>query len=225
MYFNNRKIPPCPGDPRDYNLVKTREGYYWRRKRGSVKPATVNDSFNVNANATAALSPAASRIQRALTPFFQGIKRGRLINRMSRELRKSLKANGSFELKYLKGIDCQREHPFEEMVRVPYTVVVDKKTARIEIPIEKEGIRHLSPIVTDYYFEAILLYGDAGKENGLRTESVDSPLYPVGTELKEKCILEFDLPRSRNWIMILKINSLEGNELAIHPRHYRMKFI
>jgi hypothetical protein len=80
-------------------------------------------------------------------------------------------------------------------------------------------------LATEFYFELVLLYGDANEEWGLRTENVESQLYVYGEKTKKVCVLELDLPEQEDWCVILKVSSLEGNQLAVHPMHYRMRVV
>ena len=82
----------------------------------------------------------------------------------------------------------------------------------------------MNNLVTDYYFELILLYGDAGKENGLRTESEDSDVYEIKKDNTPDCKLRMVLPE-QPWIALLKVNCIEGNELAGSPKLYGMKVV
>lgn len=221
----SRKPPPCPGDPRDYILVTTREGLHWRRRRGTVKPAPLNAGFQASKEATKLVAPACKQIRTALEPYLRGLQPGRLNNRMGTALRHSLAENGRLELSCLKGVELQREHPLEAMLTAAYRIRVDKDTVRMEIPIEPHTVTPLNRLVTDYYFEAVLLYGEVGKEEALQTRSVESPLYPIGSNTKATCVLELPIPRKQDWCLLLKLSCLEGRELAVHTKHYRMKVV
>lgn len=225
MIYVSKEYPPCPGDPKDHVLVKSREGMHWRRKRGTVKPAGLNAGFQASSEATKMIAPASKRILAALQPYLGGLDKGRLNNRIGNALRRSLKENNRLELSYLKGIELQREHPLAEMVQVDYLVFIDQKTVRIEIPVEPGTVKPFNRLVSDYYFEAILLYGDPGKEKALKTDSAESPLYPIDGEIRTKCVLTLSIPEKEDWCLLLKLSSLEGREMAVHPRHYRMKVV
>jgi hypothetical protein len=224
MMFS-RKTPPCPGNPEDYVLVKSKEGLHWRKKRGTVKPAQLNTAFEANASAMKIVSPAAKQIAGALRHYLHGISTGRLNVRIGNALRRSLKEQKQLRLCYLKGIELQAEHPMDDMLTTRYNVFVQPKTVRVEITIARDSIKPLNKLTTHYYFEAVLLYGDINKEKGLKTESIESPLYAVGDKAKTVCVLKLDLPKKEDWCLILKLSSLEGNELAGHTKHYRMKVV
>ncbi len=66
--FFDRNIPPCPL-PGAYILIETKEGVFWRKKRGLGKPAVLNDVLQANVDKMKISSPAAKRILTALRPF------------------------------------------------------------------------------------------------------------------------------------------------------------
>jgi hypothetical protein len=219
------KKPPCPGNPEDYIFVKTIEGGNWRKKRGTVKQAKLNEAYKASRNNTKIVSPAARKVRAALEPYMRGIQPGRLNVRIGTAFRKSLKNNGGLQLHFLKGLELQRDHPMDQLLISQFSVRVEKGDVRVEIPIHPRCVKPFNDLVTDYYFEAVLLYGDVNEEHGLRTESVESRLYSYYSEETTTCIMELSLPEEKEWCLLLKISSLEGKEVAVHPRHYRMKVV
>ena len=219
------KRPPCPGNPQDYVWVESKERKHWRRKRGSVGIAHLNAAYQCANERTRVASPAARRVRRAIEPYLRGISTGRLNNRICNAFRKSLKEKQGIELAYLKGIEMQRDYPLEQMLVCNYKVWVTKKKVRIEIPVERGSVKSFNKLVSDYYFEAVLLHGDANKERGLKTQCIESKLYSIYGEAKGICILELVVPKDEDWCVLLKLSSIEGNEVAAHTKHYRMKVI
>lgn len=211
----------CPGDPNDYKLIHSKEGKYWRKKRGTIKPIEINDSLRKNVNLMSILSPAAARISSSLRPFFIGFKTGRLNVRIASCLRKSFKEKNEIQFSYLKGLEFQNDHPLDRMV-LSKTVQSNDNIITIDIIT---GVNYIIPqnkVATDYYFEAILVYGDLNKEKALKTESVESQLYSFSNATKGKCILTLPKPKKNDWMVLLKISCLEGNQMAVHHKHYRM---
>ena len=205
--------------------MKTREGWHWRRRRGTVTPAGLNAGFQASAEVTKRVAPACKRIHTALEPYLRGLQPGRLNNRLGNALRRSLAEKGRLELSCLRGVELQREHPLEAMLSAAYRIRVDRDMVRVEIPLEPHTVKPLNRLVTDYYFEAVLLYGEVDQGEALQTRSVESPLYPMGSKTKTTCVLELPLPHQQDWCLLLKLSCLEGRELAVHPKHYRMKVV
>ena len=218
--------PPPQADGQGYVLVETKEGSYWRRKRGTVKKAELNKVFQKNAEATTLASPAARRVQEKLEEFLKGLSTGRFIANVSAKLKQSYTKTGALNFSLLDGYELQPDHPLTELLRGNYSATEKNEEVMIRIRIDKNTVRRHNKLVTDYYFEAILLYGDPARKNGLRVESETSPLYPAICESETECILRIVLPAKKTpWMVLLKLSCLEGNEPAGHPRHYGMRVV
>lgn len=215
---------PLNYDRDKYVWVNSKEGSYLRKKRGSIKPAMLNTAYEQGANRMKLSAPAASRIVNKLKPYLRGLTTGRLHARISGKLRKGLKETESIELCYLKDLDLQPEHPMGRLLIFPFTVEVTEYELNVRIPITDSTVKQHSNIVTDFYFELVLLYGDATKEQGLRTESEESSVYAIGKAYKNECRLCMVLPE-QPWIALLKISCIEGNEPAAASRNYGMKVV
>ena len=101
---------------------------HWRRRRGTVKPARLNAGFKASSEVTKVVAPACKRIRTALESYLRGLQPGRLHNRMGKVLRRCLSEKGRLALSYLKGMELQREHPLDAMLRAPYRISVDEDT-------------------------------------------------------------------------------------------------
>ena len=222
MHTGGRK-PPNP-DPGNYVWVETKEGAYWRLKRGSLKKTKINAGYSEGIERMKVSAPAASRIMQKLRPFTKALFHGRLNARISGLLRKSLREKGQLDISYLNGLDFQPDHPMSNLLK---EVPVIKQMIReivVNIPLTTHTVFRMNSIVTNYYFELILLYGDAARENGLRTESADSDVYVIGADYPNDCRLGLVLPE-QPWIALLKVNCIEDDTLAFHGRLYGMKVI
>jgi len=72
----------------------------------------------------------------------------------------------------------------------------------------------------------VLLYGDVTHDGALRTDDISSALYSFAQVAPDNTELVLPLPdNNAPWLLLLKINCLEGNELAAHPKHYAMKVV
>lgn len=155
----------------------------------------------------------------------KGIGAGRITLRVSNALRKFHKEKKQLSLSALERMEIKRDHPLHQLLLVPYEVIVEDSTCRIRIEIEENCVKKQNTLATHFYFEGIILFGDLEKENGLRTQYTESKLYGFGEENKEVCELRLSLPEDGDWIVLLKVSCFEGNELAVHPKHYGMKVV
>ena len=169
-------------------------------------------------------APAASRVMRKLQPYMHGLSTGRLNARLSALFRKSLVEEGTMLLRYLQDFDFQKAHPMHRLLQRDIAVEQTKHEVIVRIPVDAGTVKKLNTLVTDYYFELILLYGDVHEDHGLRTESIESDVYAIGYKQRTSCVLRMVLPE-QPWIALLKINSFENNEPSVHPKLYGLKVV
>lgn len=228
MARKNRKKDDPPSPPADaagYVLVRTKERVYWRRKRGTIKKATLNSSFKRNAAITAITSPAAKRIYVKLDQFLHRLATGRFIANVSARLRKALKQTGELDFSFMMDYEIQPWYPLGKLLNRPYTITENKNEFIIRIPIKENTVKRHNKQVSDYYFEAILLWGQPDKSKGLKVDSDTSPLYRFGEE-KPECRLTITQPTQKlPWMILLKLSCHEGNNPAHMARNYGMKVV
>jgi hypothetical protein len=217
------KRPPNP-DAESYIWVSTKEGGFWRRKRGYIKKVKLNAAYKQSSESTKICSPAASRIVRKLRPYMEGLRPGRITVRICGELRKTFNTTEKLTMACLDGFDLQPEYPLDNLLKEQMHIEEKKKSVIVIIPVTEHTIKRLNKLVTDYWFELVLLYGDISKENSLHTESADSGVYAMETSYGNSCKLSLTLP-DQPWIAMIKINSIEGNEPAMHHKLYGMKVV
>jgi hypothetical protein len=218
------KRPECPGNREDYVWVKSKNGGHWRKKRGRVKKAVLNPVFAKNANNTGLTNEAAGRVVNMLQPFLNGIKKGDFYNRLAGKLKKVYNRAGTLSFSLTKEMNLQDEYPLEKLLIAGYHIEKTGGNALVRIPIDNYSVKRHSELVTNYYFELIMVYGDAGEAGGLQTESVISPVYPIHSPKSADCVMQLAIP-DVPWIMILKLSCIEGNELAHSSRNYGMKVV
>lgn len=220
----SRAIPPCP-DPERYILVQTKEGCFWRLKRGyGTKPATLNEGFARSANAMSITAPAAKRIVHKLRPYLDRMVTGRITVQFSGLLRKHLNKAGVLGYDDFIGFDFQREYPMEKLLVAQVGVERTEDEVGVYIPITHYTVKQHSRLVTNYFFELIVVSGDCTIDNGLRVECVSSEVFAIGETRNNKCSLSLSLIRKPGFA-VLKVSCIEGNEMALSPRNYGMKIV
>jgi hypothetical protein len=219
---NSNYLPPCP-DPEKYILVRTKEGEFWRRKRGTVKPARLNLVFAQNVSNSKVASPAAKRIIQKLRPWLQDLNTGRLTARLAGLLIKTINLKGYADFSLLKGFEFQHP-PLRSLLRAGVTVVVKDSCIMLSISLLAGSMARRGDLVTDFYFEAILVYGDLTADNGLRVDSTISRLYSFEEEGGFVCELELDLPEGA-WMVILKVVCQEENKPSVNAGQFGMRVV
>ena len=221
-YADRRSMPPCPDSDR-YILVQTKEGYCWRRKRGQKTPVTKNATIQANEDLMKQCSPAAKRLLDALWPYRQELETGRIQAPFTGLMRKGVKGR-YFSYTPFKGVELQKAYPLGSLLKCPVEVTQAGYSVVVQMPIKPAHVHRHSPLVSDFYLEAVLISGDPLAGLPLKVESTTSPLYAYENMPSTTCNLQLPLSE-KPWILLLKFCSLEGNELATHAKHYAMKVI
>lgn len=220
----NGILPPCP-DPEQYILVKTKEGSFWRRKRGTLTPARLNTAFAQNVAHSKIASPAAKRIVQKLHPFLQDLHTGRLIARLSGLLIKTINQKGHMDFSLLNDFEFQQP-ALSKLLFTDVDVVQKGGDISLHIPVYPGVVARRGNLVKGFYFEAILLFGDLAAVNGLRIDSTISKLYSFGDKREHNCVLVLQLPASGvPWMCILKAICQEADRPSVSPRHFGMKVV
>jgi hypothetical protein len=220
-----KPVPPCP-DPERYVWVNRASGGYWKLRRGSVKPAVLNDSFQQNSSAFTITSPATARIRERLEEFTKGLAISNLHNSLNGVLVKTYNATGAVDFSQLKKFEIQEDHPLDKILLTQYQVQQAAHSITIQIKVTEGVVKKYSQLVTDFYFEGILLFGDALIAGGLDVAYAVSKPYAFEDTITDDCRLVLPLPvNMQPWMLLLKVSCLEGNEMAKHPRHYGMRVV
>ncbi len=170
------------------------------------------------------VSPAAKNIFNKLVPYFHGLDTGRFIANVSSRLKRALKETGEMNFTYMADYDFQPWFPMERIFKGSCLITEKNNEISIRISDHYHKVKRLSKLISDYYFEIVLLWGRVEKNNSLQIENEASPIFSFEQETKKDCRLKLSLPVLKvPWILILKLNSHEGKEMAHHPRHYGMK--
>jgi hypothetical protein len=222
MFFSNKNIPPCP-DLDKYVLVVTREGSFWRRKRGSVRRAVLNEKLKGVADAMKLCSPAAKRITAKLRLFTNRFETGRLHSRIYGRLIKQFNKDGVAGLSCLKDMELQPRFPLEGLLKGEYTITVKDGLLKLHVPIRDYTVNRNSQLVSGYLFELVLIYGDCMEENSLRVEAETSEVFGIDENVGE-CEMRIVLPE-KEWMVLLKVSCVEGREMAKGARGYGMRVV
>ncbi len=219
--------PPCP-DPDRYIWVEAKKGGFWRKKRGTIKKAELNESFKRNAALTAVMNEAASRVLRLLSPYLDHMNTSGVYASIAGLLKKGYNKNQQTDYSYLQELNIQPYNTLESLIGNVYIISYTGKAVTVQIPVDKNVLRRKSSIISHYFFEVILLQGDVLQSDELMIESQMSDLYAVNSKAPD-CILEL-YPTKKPWMILLKAGCVETPiantvEFAVSPANYGMKVI
>lgn len=218
------KKPECPGNREDYIWVDAKKGGHWRKKRGSIKKAVLNPVFAKNARLTSLTNKASGQIIQLLHLYLNGIKKGDFYSRLAGRLKKAYNQSGELDFSFTQEMNVQDEYPLEKLLIAGYRIENAGKRVGVRIPIDDHTVKQHSELVTNYYFELLIVYGDAGSERGLYVDDTSSSVYPINSVRSADCVMLLDVPDAP-WMLILKVTCIEGNELAYSYRNFGMKVV
>lgn len=219
------QLPKNP-DPERYIEVHTKEGKFHRLKRGLRKPAQLNERLKENASAMSICSPAAKRILTTIKPYTQHLNMGRIQSRWNSLLIRHYNKTGRLPLSVLYGQDLQPDHPFSQLCTCGHYCERQGREISLVVRPLPGSVRQLNGLVTDFYFDAVLLYGHLHEDYLLKTEIQTSNSYGFDMRVTPPCSFSFILPDAQTpFALFLKISLLEGCEMAVASRHYGMKVV
>lgn len=177
-------------------------------------------------SATEVVSPAVKRIRNKLEEYTRKLDMGRIHGRLSGLLSKAYKEKGQIDFSALRSFEFQKYYPLEQLLLTQYEIKKGPDVIELLIPVKNGVVKKNNTLVTDFYFEGILLYGDALIEGALKVEYAVSKPYSFSNTLKEDCKIVLPLPvKNEPWMLMLKVSCLEGNEMAFHVKHYGMRVV
>ncbi len=213
--------------PQAYVFIETKEGGYWRLKRGTVKKAVLNKAMKQSSRLLTKASHAGGAIRNALAEFTYDLATGRLGNRVNRLLMQSLKEKKVIDFSYLEGLEFQDAYLFDRLVKTPCFFETDKqkKVFRFGIDISENSVKQFNKLVTGYRFAVILLYADTTDRKNLKIMQQSSPQYSF-TPDKERWVAEISFPKKmKQWLFCVRAECFEGKEPSAHPKMRAMKVV
>ncbi len=222
--YTKRELPPNP-DPERYITVCCSDGkYYHRLMRGQRKPARLNSAFLFNQQITTMLSPAARAISQALKPYTYKLETPRFHNNLLNALRKFYKEQNQLGYSYCTNIEIQNAFPLDRMLCSPIKVVQQNNIIDTSFSVNKLNCPQLGPLLTEYWFQAILLAGNPLTPSGISVTDQQSELFSYLQPPNLQMQFHFELPASP-WMLLLKMSCYEGIQVATHPGYHPIKII
>ena len=199
----DRTIPPCPGDPDKYVLVRGRYKYYWRKKPENV---SLNASLRKSAGATHFTNQAAKDMMSLLSFYTQRMEMGQIVTRIGGRFKKAYLENDRVDFSCMKEFVFQEKYPTWKIFRGMIYKKLVRNTLELRIGVGFANVLAPTSSAESYQLHVILLYGQPGKTGGIRIETEESPIY----HFKEKQELFWEptviLPgKNKPWMVMLYI--------------------
>ena len=220
----NSKVPPCP-DPDKYVLVRGKNGYYWRRKRGTVKPAVLNETLARSAAITSKTNRAAKHMMSLLSVFTQRMALGMATTEAGGAFKRAYLKDGRMDFRFMHEIKFQREeeYPIHKLFTGSVYLQIERGSIQLQVGVGSLNVKAPSVKAEGYQLHAILLYCDPSKERGIKIETDESRIYSFKEKGDLTCQLSLVLPaRNRPWMVLLYIGCKMIDKLPAGPRYHAM---
>ncbi len=227
MPSKTRSLIPEHPPTATHQLIKTKEGTYWRAKRGLFTPVTLNSSVQAHADAMRAAAPAARRISIALAPYTADLQKGRLIAAISGRLLRCLRTEGAMRLSALVGLELQPEYPLGRLLNLSYRVESNESEGRLRVRMPKSDVTPVklrNRLVDGFRITAVVLSGDPAEDAGLHSQVVDTGRLPAIGESGE-LTLELAVNVDEDFLLALRVECFEEGGPGIHPGTRAMRVI
>jgi len=228
MAYKSKLAIPAHPNTATHQLIQTREGTFWRAKRGLYTPVALNPTVHAHAEAMKRAAPAARRIAMALDPYTRDLQKGRMIAAISGRLLRCLKTEGSILLSALNGLELQPDYPLKNLLHASYVVESDEVADTLHVRIPGTGaapVKARNRLADSYQISAILLYGDPQEDGRLLTQAVRTEPLSLKRDPGE-IVLAMPLSDSgADHVLALRVECFEEGEVGLHPGLRAMKVI
>lgn len=212
----SRSILGLQGTLSNLTFVDSRTyGEHVRVKRGTHKPADVNESFKENSNYLIGANGPARMIKTALDPYCKNFVYGQLWQRLVSLFRAQLKEHGRIDLSALEGLEVNVKYPLGRFLLMKASAVADATLATLQVTLFYDAPPQFkrSKHIDGYQLSVIALYPDI--KTGIATTAMaTSPLMELKSKVKE---LQFQLPLPPGAEVYLLCVKLEGMEQGRNP--------
>lgn len=212
----SRSILGLQGTLSNLTFVDSRTyGKHVRVKRGTHKPADVNDSFKKNSNYLIGANGPARMVKASLDPYCKNFGYGQLWQRLVSLFRAQLKGHGRIDLSGLEGLEVNADYPLGKFMLIKATATVDEKQAMLQVTLfyDSPPVFKKSKHIDGYQLSVIAIYPDL-KKGIAATAVATAPVVGLKSMLKEQ---QFSLqlpPEVEEYLLCVK---LEGMEKGLDP--------
>ncbi|HEX5169781.1 MAG TPA: hypothetical protein VFW11_11455 [Cyclobacteriaceae bacterium] len=199
-------------------------GDHVRRKRGSVKPARVNEAFKRSSDELKMATPYAKLIKDSVNPFLSNCRDWTLWSRLRSFFRKQVRS-GSIDYYELVGFEFHKKHTLDSLLRGRPAIDASINGSELCISFQLQAPPHIPLSYIDGYQLTLVVIG----VNGESTSSCTGE-YPLGlARLNEKPGIEqlrLSLKEPADTIILaLKCEGCKGNNVMNNAKSQGMAIV
>jgi hypothetical protein len=191
-----------------------------RSRRGTHKPAVVNDSFRKSSDELGTAIPFSQRIKNSFNPYLTNFKDGTLWMRLVSFFRKQLRTGDKIDYRQLEGFQFHKKHSLDSLLRGKIGISASVSDGELSISIQLRGHPYFPVNYINAY--CITLAVVSISADGITTETWDH-VFPVtmmiaGQEMGEQ-ILRFPAGlEMKTFIICLKCDGYQDAVIMNNAR-------
>jgi len=203
-----------------------RYGEYLRVKRGTIKPALLNDECKVSSGRLVVANHAAKAIYNAIRHDHKGYY---LWNDLVSIFRRQLKAGIPFHLNDLKDMECHHEYKLEKLIATDdYHIDITEKEGKLHICLSIKSHPDWSFLEWkrdfQYRLSIVTVFPDLATGDFVK-ETVHGPVTSFKAAIEP---LSFEVPVpvvAKNYLVFLRAATCENGEMATLARLKGMRVV
>ncbi|MEO8475353.1 MAG: hypothetical protein ABI477_24335 [Chryseolinea sp.] len=201
-------------------------GSHVRAARGTHKPATVNDAFKESSKILITSNKLTKAIKDPLDPYREGLKDGRMWNRLNSIVKKQLHENGFLDFNAIAEFQFHRRFRFGSLIHAQDEISVstdEPMVLKIKV-LSSCGLKLTSRNKADSYEQTVIvMFLDDEFYSEVFSQSTILPLTPI--EQREH-VTEWTIPLNMKVaLIILKCDFRIGNKSAGLPSRKGMQVV
>jgi hypothetical protein len=218
----DRRIPPCPGDPKDYILVRGKYRYYWRLKRGTLKPALLNEVLTQSAAITSSTNRAAKQMMSLLSVFTRHMELGQATTYVAGAFKRAY-LKGRMDFRFMHEVYFQESCDISDFFMGPVFPTIGPGGIKLKIGVGFGNVRPPGKVAVAYRVTGILLYGDPAKDQGIKIETDESDWYSFDTKEAVDCDLSLSKPpKNKPWAVLVYIMCKMRDKVPPGPKYHAL---
>lgn len=211
--------------PEGYVQVESKAyGTHFRLKRGTHKPAKLNDSFKAASASMLGSANPARLIKNAIDVHRKSVYDGSFWSRLISHFFAHKRSDGLVDFTTLQGFELHREHPLRRIVDFEIMTNADLSSARLEVRLDRINFlfHNVLPGIDSALLTPVVLFINS---YGTASEAQSPGAFPMSLEDKK---LQFDMtipPYTECVLICIKCEGNIDNVMSANARSKGMQIV
>jgi hypothetical protein len=197
-----------------------------RSKRGTYKPAVVNDSFLKSSEELKLAIPFAKLIKDNFNPYLTNFKDGTLWSRLRSFFRAQLRKHGKVNYNELKGLQFHRENSLSSLLGGNFEVIASRDAEDICVTVHLHSHPYFYLDYINAYRVTLIVVAISANSQSAKTKDHQFPITKLSSNVMEKQTLRFSVGKEiKNFVIALKCEGYQGNDMMNNVRTKGMEVV